>query len=145
MALYLAIVLLAESVALQRLLGRTRPRSSATCWGTAVGLALAHLFAFTLSTRLVSGGHVSAATWRNAGAQLAAAAFVALIATFPFLLVDEGIAFSISGSFLTLLIGATGFESARAGGAPIRRALLIGATSLLAAAIVVAVEAAVAH
>ena len=144
MALYLAIVLLAESVALQAY-SADSAEIVATSWGTALGLVLAHLFAFTLSTRLVSGGHVGAAAWRSGGAQLAAAVTVALVATLPFLFVAESIALNISGSLLAILIGATGFESARARGARVSRALLFGAASLVAAAVGVAVKAALSH
>ena len=144
MALYLAIVLLAESVALQAY-SADAAEIVATSWGTAIGLVLAHLFAFTLSTRLVAGGHVEAAAWRSEGAQFVAAVIVALVATLPFLFVSEGTALNISGSLLAVLIGGTGFESARARGARVPRALLIGAASLLAAAIVVAVKAALGH
>lgn len=88
---------------------------------------------------------MEAAAWRSEGAQFVAAVIVALVATLPFLFVSEGTALNISGSLLAVLIGGTGFESARARGARVPRALLFGAASLLAAAIVVAVKAALGH
>ncbi len=144
MGLYLAIVLLAESIPLQAY-SPGAAEIVATYAGTAIGLAIAHVFAFTLSARLLSGGHVRPGAWRSAGAQLIAAALVALIATLPFLLDDEEVAFDVSGAILALFIGASGFESSRVRGASVRRSLGAGAVVLLIAAVVVVLKAALTH
>ncbi len=145
MALYVAIVLLAEAVALQASsLGETEVIVGAV-WGTTIGVTLAHVYAFTLSTSLFSQGRIGRTDRLAAVAQLAAAGVVALVATLPFLFLSTNAAFNLSGSLLTVLIGATGYGSARAGGVPLRRAILIGAVALAAGAIVVSVKAALSH
>ncbi len=144
MALYVAVVLLAEAIPLQATsLGGAEVIG--TYWGSTIGLALAHVYAFTLSARLFSHGHMERSEWLAAASQLAAAVLVALVATLPFVFLTGDPAFNLSGSLIALLIGATGFESARAGGVPVRRALLIGAAALIVAALVVGVKASLAH
>jgi hypothetical protein len=144
MALYIAIVLLAEAVPLQTY-DLDTGEVIGTYWGSTIGLAIAHVYAFTLSARLFSQGHITGSEQRAIVTQLVAAAGVAFVATIPFVFLDGDAAFNLSGSLLAILIGATGFEAARAGGAPIRRAILIGAVTLVVAAIVVAVKATLSH
>ena len=144
MALYIAIVLLAEAIPLQAY-SLDSAEVIGTYWGSTIGLALAHVYAFTLSARLFSHGHIGRGDWRSATAQLAAAAAVALVATLPFVFLEGEVAFNLSGSLLAILIGVTGFESARVGGAPIRRAIVIGIVALVVAVIVVAVKATLSH
>jgi hypothetical protein len=144
MALYVAIVLLAESIPLQAY-SADAEEVTATYWGSAVGLAVAHVFAFTLTTRALSEGHFPVDARRSAAGQLLAAALVAAFATLPFLIPNEDTAYTVSGSLLALLIGATGFESARAHGSRVPRALIAGAVTLGIAAVVVAVKATIAH
>ena len=83
MALYVCIVLGAEFVAVADQADEEASTVGAI-WGTAVGVALAHVFAFNPAARLFAGGGRSG-TRRAAWAQLGAAAAVAAILSLPFL------------------------------------------------------------
>jgi hypothetical protein len=82
MGLYLAIVTLAEASALDSS-GVGAGATVAAIWGTAIGLALAHVFAFDLSARIFARGRPHRSTRLSATAQVIAAAAVAALATLP--------------------------------------------------------------
>jgi len=94
-------------------------------------LALAHVYAFSLSTKLLARGRSSPAARWTAAWQMVVAVAVRLLATVPFQLLRESVAFTVSGALLAVLIGATGLEAARTGGASVRRAPLVGTTTLI--------------
>ena len=144
MALYLAIVTLAEAGALDSG-GVDAAATVAAIWGTAIGLALAHVFAFDLSARIFARGRPHRSTRVSATAQVIAAAAVAAVATLPFLVFSRDVAFTISGLLMAALIGLTGFAAARAGGHGHVRALLVAAVTLVIGAVVVIVKAGLGH
>ena len=144
MALYLAIVTLAEAGALDSG-GVGADATVAAIWGTAVGLALAHVFAFDLSARIFAPGRPHRSTRLSATAQVIAAAGVAALATLPFLVFSRDVAFTISGLLMAALIGLTGFAAARAGGHGHGRALVVTVVTLVLGALVVAVKAGLGH
>lgn len=146
MALYLAIVLLAESIPLQAYLP-SADEVAGTYAGTALGLAIAHVYAFGISTRLVTHRGLTAEAWWNAGAQILAAAAVAVVAIVPFLVFsgDVDLAFTVSGCALAALIAVAGYGSSRGAGGSIRHSLMIAAVTLGAAALVVVIKATLAH
>ena len=82
MALYVAICLLAALIALPDK-DAQHAHALQIIWGVTVGLALAHWFAFRVSARLVGSGSVRPHDAESAGAQLAGAAGVALLASIP--------------------------------------------------------------
>ena len=73
MALYVGVVLAAEFVAVEEH-AVDELSTVAVIWGTAVGVALAHVFAFNLAARLFAGGRLARGTRRAVWAQLASAA-----------------------------------------------------------------------
>ena len=144
MALYLAIVTLAEAGALDSG-GVGADATVAAIWGTAVGLALAHVFAFDVSARIFAAGRPHRSTRFSAMAQVIAAAGVAALATLPFLVFSRDVAFTISGLLMAALIGLTGFAAARAGGHGHGRALVVAVVTLVLGALVVTVKAGLGH
>jgi hypothetical protein len=139
MALYVCIVLAAEFVAVA---DRAPDEAWAigAIWGTAIGVALAHVFAFNLAARLFAGGRVSSETSRAAWAQLAAAAVVAAVLTLPFLFLPLGPALDSSGYLLAALIGVTAYVASREAGAGRVRSLVDGLVALAVAMAVVSLK-----
>src|SRR4029450_12550429 len=84
MALYVAICLLAAFAALPET--DAHARVIGIIWGVTVGIGLAHWFAFRVSARMVGAGSVRPHDVESAGAQLAGAAGVALLASIPVVL-----------------------------------------------------------
>lgn len=139
MALYVCIVLGAGFVAFASL-AVDEPSTIGAIWGTAIGVALAHVFAFNLSARLFAGGRVSGETRRAAWAQLGAAAAVSAILTVPFLLFSLGPALDACGYLLAGLIGLTAYVASREAGAGRARSLLDGLVVLVVALVVVSLK-----
>ena len=75
MALYVTVCLLAALTALQNVVA-VPGRVLGLVWGTTIGLALAHLFAFRIAGRLVQDGRLAKGDQIASGVQLAAAAAV---------------------------------------------------------------------
>ena len=86
MALYVAVCLLAALTALAEDSSDGHVRALGVIWGTTIGLALAHAFAFRVSARLVAQGHIRRGDAATVGAQLVGAAAVAVLATIPVLI-----------------------------------------------------------
>ncbi len=133
MALYVAVCLLAALIALGDRPDEHHVRAIALVWGTTIGLALAHLFAFRVAARWISGGTVSEADSAAALAQLGGAAFVAVLATIPIVVFGPSIEFDLVRLVLAVLIGGAGFGAARSAGASTTRAVLAGVSVLLVA------------
>ncbi len=138
MVLYVCIVLAAEFVA-----GGDDVQSERfaveVIWGTVIGLALAHVFAFNLAARLLTGGRspeVRAAAW----AQLAAAAALALIVTIPFALFSLRPALRVDAFFVAGLIGVAAYAASRGSGVTWKRSLLDGLIALAIALLVVSIK-----
>jgi hypothetical protein len=139
MALYVCLVLAAEFVA-----AGDEARSELTAveviWGTAVGLALAHVFAFNLAAKLLVGGRLSPGIRAAAWAQLAAAAAVALVVSIPFVLFSLRPALRVSAFIVAGLIGVAACAASRGSGAGRTRSLVDGLIALLIAVVVVSVK-----
>lgn len=134
MALYVAVCLLAALTAIAESARDGHVRALAVIWGTTIGLALAHAFAFRLSARLVAGGR-----WRRDDAelvlsQLVGAALVAIVATVPVLVFPPTAELDVSRWALALFIGLVAFAIARQAG--VSNARSIGYT---AAVLVIAI------
>lgn len=145
-ALYLALVLLAGLVALPV---EALPRDSvvvASLVGTAVGLVLAHWFAFRLAAHLTAeGGHWSRSAAQEAAAQVVGAAAVAAVAAVPFLVLSGRTAVLVSLALLATLPALTGAVVARLRGAPTVSTVVTALVVLVLALAVVAVKAALGH
>lgn len=133
MALYVAVCLLAALIALGDSDEEHHVRAIALVWGTTIGLALAHLFAFRLAARWIAGGTLSAHDSAAALAQLAGAAAVAVLATIPIVLFGPSLEFDLVRLLLAVLIGGAGFAATRRSGASMTRSLTASLIVLLVA------------
>ncbi len=140
MALYVAVCLLAALIALGEDAEHGHVRAFGLVWGTTIGLALAHAFAFRVAARLVAGGRLEREDAQIVVAQLAGAAFVAVVATVPIVLFDATGEFDAVRAVLSLLIGAAGYGVARFSGADRLRSLASGGVVLLLAATIAVVK-----
>jgi len=117
MMLYVSVVLIAELAALPSKDdsgGIAGWELLAIVWGTAIGLALAHWFAFTVASAVASDdGRVTRDDVWLMGAQVAGATIVALVDTIPVLLFSaEGeVRVAIFGP--AILIGFAGYHISR--------------------------------
>jgi hypothetical protein len=136
MALYVAICLLAALIALPDS-GVGQASALGVIWGVTVGLALAHWFAFRVSARLVGAGRLSAHDVESAGAQLAGAAAVALLASVPVVLFPETSELDLVRLVLAGFVALVGFAVARGGGANRGRATVY-ALAVLGVAVAIA-------
>lgn len=124
MALYVAVCLLAALAAVDEDAGHGHVRAFAIIWGTTIGLAVAHAFAFRLSAQLVAHGALPRDDARAIAAQLVGAATVAVLASVPVLLVDVTAEFDIARLVLAGFITLSGYTVARQSGASTGRSLV---------------------
>jgi hypothetical protein len=115
MALYVAICLLATlTVAADHHVAELNV--FALIWGTTLGLAIAHWFAFRLSARLVASGTVRRRDVEVSAAQLAGAAAVGALATIPVVLFGDSNELDAVRLVIAGFIAFVGFVVSRAGG-----------------------------
>lgn len=145
MAFYVAICLLAALAAVAESVEQSHADSLKIVWGTSLGLALAHWFAFRLSSRLVSGDGVGRHEAVLAAAQLAGAACVALLATIPVLLLPATSELDAVRFLLSALIALSGFAVARTAGASLARSVIYGLVVLALASTVAVLKNVLSH
>lgn len=134
MAFYVAICLIAALVATDPEEGMP---TTWLIWGTTIGLALAHLFAFRLASRLVSRDMKGVQHRSMALAQLIGAATVAIVATVPVLLFSGPSEADMARFFVSGFIGFSAYQIGRHSGASsVRSALFAGGTLIVATAVV---------
>ena len=92
MALYVAVCLLAALIALGEDADHGHVRAFGLVWGTTLGLALAHAFAFRVSARLASGGQFG-----RSDAQIVLAQLAGVDASDWFTVVTSGVMYSDTG------------------------------------------------
>ena len=132
MALYVTICLLAALTAVSEDVRAGHTQVLTLMWGTTVGLALAHWFAFRMSAQLVTGGSFDAHDVRLSLAQLAGAAAVAALVTVPVLLLPASAELDAARILLGLVLGGVGWEVARRNGASTWRAAVYAGLTLAA-------------
>jgi len=138
MALYVAICLLAAlSAATDE--HTSEVKVFGIVWGTTVGLALAHWFAFNVSSRLVTVGHVHRRQ-HIIVAELAGAASVAVVATVPILLLPQSVEYAVVRVVLALFIGVIGYQVGRSSGADRAKSIVYALAVFVIAAIVVVIK-----
>jgi hypothetical protein len=133
MALYVAICLLAALSVVAEHGEGNEADTFKIVWGTTLGLALAHWFAFRVSSRLVASGTVRRQDAAAAGAQLAGAAAVALLATVGILMFPDSAELDVVRLVLAALIALVGYAVARGAGASHARSLVYGVSILVVA------------
>jgi hypothetical protein len=138
MMLYVSIVEIAELASLPethalrgRLVGPAESDLLAIIWGTAVGLAAAHWFAFRIAASGFRGQRPTRLdTWIGL-AQVGAAAFVALLSSLPMLVASDVAARNSVAYIPATIIGVIGVLVARAGGRSWTRSIGYGVVALV--------------
>jgi NCAIR mutase (PurE)-related protein len=130
MALYVAVCLIAALVAVDEDADHGQVRALAVIWGTTIGLAVVHLFAFRLASRLTAPGGIQRADLELAVAQIAGAAAVAVVVSIPVVLLPTSVEFDVARIELALLIAMAGAAVSRQNGAGVARSLWFGAAML---------------
>jgi hypothetical protein len=120
--------------------GPTPARSTCSkiTWGTTIGLAVAHWFAFRVSARLVAAGELGRHEVHTAAAQLVGALAVALLVTVPVVLLPATAELDVVRLVLAGFVAAIGYAVARNSGASMRRSAIYAA-SILVIALAIAV------
>jgi hypothetical protein len=148
LALYVSIVLLAELLALPNDYGDTAhqgPSLLGIVWGTAIGLALAHWFAFQVAAEWFRGGKAVREDFQRAVAQLAGAGLVAVATTIPILLFDSAVEVEAAAFVPALVIAASGFGMGRAAGHSVRWSIVVGVLVLAVGVGVAVIKALLSH
>lgn len=145
MVLYVSVVLLATLAAVPVGELGSDAEVAALLWGAAIGLALAHWFAFHVSAHLYSGSGVSRAEIVSGAAQTGAALAVAFVATLPLLVSKDDVAVAVSVIDLTIVIAFIGYMSSRRAGLGRTRAVVPTVITVLAGLLVAGVKVWVEH
>jgi hypothetical protein len=145
MMLYVSVVLLAALVALPLDDEDVDIGLSGVIWGTSIGLAVAHWFAFHLSARLFGDGDLHVRDAQSAAVQVLAALAVAVVASLPLLVVSDETGVDVAVGELTALIAVAGYQAARRGGAGHGRAVMAALSTLTIGAVCVVVKAMTSH
>jgi hypothetical protein len=137
MVLYVSVVEIAELAALPEshmagghVTGATGSQLLDILWGTAVGLALAHWFAFRLAAPAFRGDRVTKLDTHIGLAQVAGAMCVAALSSVPVLLLSPVRAQETTGYVPAVVIGVVGYLVARTTGRARVPAVLYGLTAL---------------
>jgi hypothetical protein len=133
MALYVSVCLLAALSAIGERADAGHLDVFKIVWGTTLGLALAHWFAFRLSSRLVAAGRLGHHEKRVMAAQFAGALVVALLATVPVVLLPATAELDVVRLVLAAFVASVGYAVARHSGASIGRSLVYAAAILVVA------------
>jgi hypothetical protein len=139
MGLYVTVCLLAGLTALESVIA-VPGRVSALIWGTTIGLALAHLFAFRIAGRLVQDGRLSKSDQIISAMQLAAAAAIALVVSIPVVIAPPASELDWARYTCAGIIGVAGYGVARSADRSRIRAVLFGVGVLGVAVIIAAVK-----
>jgi hypothetical protein len=151
MMLYVSVVEIAELATLPeghfgsgRVTGPVGAQLLAIVWGTAVGLALAHWFAFRVAAPGFRGDRPTRLDTYTGLAQLGGAMFVAAISSLPVLLLSDVRAQETTGDVPAVIIGVIAYLVARGAGKPRLPAFFYGVTALALGVVVALVKSALA-
>jgi hypothetical protein len=136
-ALYVSVCLLAALSAVAERADAGHADVLKITWGTTVGLAVAHWFAFRVSARLVAAGALGRLGVETAAAQLVGALAVAVLVSVPVVLLPATAELDVARVILAGFVAAIGYAVARNSGAGTRRSAIY-ATCLLVTAIAIA-------
>jgi hypothetical protein len=143
MVLYVSVVLLAELAALPEqhfadghVEGVIGGPLVAAIWGTAIGLALAHWFAFVFAADELRGLRPARHDLLIGLAQFAGAAFVGAVLTLALVLLPDSAAVAAMGELLAAIIGVIAYFIARATGHGRAQSVIYGVTVLVLGVVV---------
>ena len=147
MVLYVSVVEIAELAAIPeehfahgRVTGPVGGKLLAIIWGTAVGLAIAHWFAFRLAAPAFRGERPTRVDTYIGLAQVGGAIFVAVVSSLPVLFLSEVRAQETTEDVPALLIGIVGYLIARSTGRSRLAASFYGVTVLALGVLVALVK-----
>lgn len=146
MVLYVSVVEIAELAAIPQshgpngVTGAVGAKLLAIVWGTAVGLALAHWFAFRLAAPAFRGERPSRLDTYVGFAQVGAAMFVAAVSSLPVLFLSDVRAQEFTGDVPAVLIGIVGYVLARYAGRSRPASVFYGTTALALGVLVALVK-----
>lgn len=147
MILYVSVVEIAELAALPeghyahgRVTGPTGGHLLAIVWGTAIGLALAHWFAFRVAAPAFRGERPTYVDTQIGLAQLAGAALVAALSSLPVILFSDARAQETIGDVPAVLVGAVAYLVARHTGSGRLASVFYGLTALALGVVVALVK-----
>jgi hypothetical protein len=147
MVLYVSVVEIGELAAIPeehfthgRVTGPVGGALLAIVWGTAVGLALAHWFAFRIAAPAFRGESPTRLDAQIGLAQLAGAMFVAVVSSLPVLLLNDVRAQETTGDVPAVIIGVIAYFVARASGRGHLAAVFYGITALALGIVVALVK-----
>jgi len=147
MILYVSVVEIAELAALPEthfpdghVSGPGRAELLAIVWGTALGLALAHWFAFQVAAPAFRGEHTSRHDVRVGLAQVSGAVVVAVASSLPIVFLSDLRAQETTRDLPAVLIGIVGYLLARRTGKSRRTAVFYGVTALAVGVLVALVK-----
>lgn len=147
MVLYVSVVEIAELAALPethfsngQVTGPVGASLIGLLWGTAVGLALAHWFAFRLAAPAFRGQRVTRLDTRIGLAQVGGALFVAALSSLPVLFLNDVRAQEFTGYVPAIIIGVIGYLIARSTGKGRVAGVFYGITALALGVLVATVK-----
>jgi hypothetical protein len=147
MILYVSVVEIAELAAIPEehfthghVTGAVGGQLLAIVWGTAVGLAIAHWFAFRVAAPAFRGERPTRIDTYVGLAQVGGAMFVAAVSSLPVLLMSDVRAQETTGDVPALLIGIVGYLIGRATGRSRLAAIFYGLTALALGVLVALVK-----
>jgi hypothetical protein len=142
MALYVSITLLATLTAVP---SDAHLNELAIIWGTTIGLALAHWFAFVLAARLVGPVGDAGSIERELLAETFGAAGVASVATIAVLVLPPHLQWQGARIAVAACIAVIAYAEIRALGGTRARALWVASVALVVGEVVAAVKQALGH
>lgn len=145
MAFYVTICLEAALAAIRHSGDESHVRTLSLIWGTTIGLAFAHWFAFRLGARMANPHHPSPHDGGLLAAQMVGAASVALLATIPVLLFPGAVELKVVRWELAVLLGLAAFWIARTAGSTWLRSVGYALSVMGLAVVVVAVKSRLGH
>ena len=147
MVLYVSVIEIAELAAIPeehfahgRVTGPVGGALLAIVWGTAVGLAIAHWFAFRIAAPAFRGESPTRLDAQIGLAQLGGAILVAAISSLPVLLLNDVRAQETTGDVPAVIIGVIAYFIARAAGRRQVQAVAYGVTALALGVVVALVK-----
>ena len=143
MAFYVAVVLDAALITFDP---EHSDSAVSLVWGTSIGLALAHVFAFRLTNRLLAPEPNDHPDWHVSLAQMAGAAAVATLASLPLLFLPDAFGAQFGAGLMEFFVGVVALVVGRTRGASWRRSILFAiGVSILAGIVATLKNALVGH